>query len=298
MERMRRMRRVSPSPSPTPSPSPSLLMWVWQRSPEERNQGTSGQLWEKTQHGKGPGHLDPALGGLRGSGSFRSPAGFPGSFPEVGRRWESQPHVHGLGSRVGVWGSRVGVLEDKEWVLGSKVGGWRSRVGCGDQKLGFGSQGLGVEGQNWVWGTEVGICRARVGFWGTKIGFWGVRSWDLKISDWILEGKGWGLGLKSWNLGSRIGDGVRSRDRAWGGGKGWVPTLRPEPDLGWDGAGFNTRPWLSDSVGQLGTDRWGKIWGERPRFGGKVGRAALTSSGARPASPGTARCRSRWCRGR
>lgn len=186
MERTRRMRRVSPSPSPTPSPSPSLLMWVWQRSPEERNQGTSGQLWEKTRHGKGPGHPDPAPGGHWGSGSFRSPAGFPGSFPEVGRRWESQPHAHGLGSRVGAWGSRIGVqedkewvlgpigvLEDKEWVLGSKVGGWRSRVGCGVQKLGSGSQGLGVEGKDWVWGTEVGICRAKVGFGGTRIGFWG-----------------------------------------------------------------------------------------------------------------------------
>lgn len=44
MQRMRRMRRVSPSPSPTPSPSPSLLMWVWQRSPDVKYQGTSGQL--------------------------------------------------------------------------------------------------------------------------------------------------------------------------------------------------------------------------------------------------------------
>lgn len=158
MERTRRMRRVSPSPSPTPSPSPSLLMWVWQRSPEERNQGTSGQLWEKTRHGKGPGHPDPAPGGHWGSGSFRSPAGFPGSFPEVGRRWESQPHAHGFG--VNGWGLGV-----KDW-------------GFGGQGIGFGVKSWGLEVKGWVWGSKVGIWKSRVGCGGQGLGL-GDRSWDL-----------------------------------------------------------------------------------------------------------------------
>lgn len=57
---------VRPSPSPTPRPSPSLLMWVWQRSPDERYQGRSGQLWggQRSREGSSPPPRVGAGGGI------------------------------------------------------------------------------------------------------------------------------------------------------------------------------------------------------------------------------------------